>query len=982
MAKLYCVPLGHSPRSLFYEQLQNVGYDKGVLVLPSRNLMQQAQREANIRTIDIDFLATTILNDNGYMGLKPLNRRSQELIIKDLVKHLAIRDKLEYFAILAEKKGFIKSLTSLVSQLSRNGVTEAQIKEAFANWGRKDNLGLKDDEINQLYGFYRQYLRNNNWVDLEGKYRLAIRVLQEEKVNLRWQEVCISDFFTFDALQLEFIKVLSRRANVNIGMVYEDDKDKEKVFAAVKKTYEALLGFCELEKVTLPAKQAPENVRVCKLPNRDFEMEWVLTEIKRLLKKGVAAKDILVTFRKFDNYSGLRKLADAYGIPVSIPQSSSLNVQPLSELVLLLLEAQPDTRKGAEAYFKILGSSIGKLLFKVDGEVAEAWREEKYFTSRSQVQAKAREAFAEEATALDLVDNTLEKLLASDTVANFTAVLEEFLNALNLERLLGEMHRAGAIDFQGLKACLHSKQLLLKTLQSLTEDYKNCKADQEKLSVQDFALVLSEAMADYQINLVEGRTDGVLVTEVINAQGLPHKYVFLMGMREGEFPTGNNENWIYNDAERGQLQPLGIDMPTTALAYMEDAYFFATTIALAEDSLVLTYYVDDKAGVSSYVGEVLANYNINEEIISGKQAASLGEAFAWGKQLDNAWVENNLPKHAIVATKVDDARKQAVIYNGVLENEEVQANVKNVVGNMFSPSSLEIYAQCPFRFLGERIWKQSEFREKEEFAAPTDVGNLLHNCLANFLGKHLHEKLPKYDLALLWEELYEDFRKLRDEYIANGSLQQNELWAAEEARLLKMLNKWLRNEYTLQKQWDFVPCAVEWDFNSKNGKPLRMKLADGKSFAIVGRLDRIDKNGDKVFVTDYKLSSVPAASDLPNGIDLQLPIYLLAAKELYGKEVAGGGYLSLKDAKRKSSVKLDDSQEYPFINGRSKDYFAEADDKWQAFANLSEKFLQDYVQGIYDGNFNIQLVKKCNPYCALKNICRVNLLEQGGEDDE
>ena len=67
MAKLYCVPLGHSPRNLFYEQLQNVGYDKGVLVLPSRNLMQQAQREANISTIDIDFLATTILNDNGYM---------------------------------------------------------------------------------------------------------------------------------------------------------------------------------------------------------------------------------------------------------------------------------------------------------------------------------------------------------------------------------------------------------------------------------------------------------------------------------------------------------------------------------------------------------------------------------------------------------------------------------------------------------------------------------------------------------------------------------------------------------------------------------------------------------------------------------------------------------------------------------------------------------------------------------------------------
>ena len=239
MAKLYCVPLGHSPRSLFYDKLQSVGYDKGVLVLPSRNLMLQAQREANLRTIDIDYLANTILNDNGYLGLKPLNRRSQELIIKDLVKHLATRNKLEYFAVLAEKKGFIKALTSLVSQLSRNGVTEAQIKEAFENWDRKDNLGLKDDEIKQLYAMYRLYLRTNNWVDLEGKYRLAIKVLQEETVKLRWQEVCISDFFSFDALQLEFIKLLSRRVNVSIGLMYEEEsKEHEKVFAAVQKTYE------------------------------------------------------------------------------------------------------------------------------------------------------------------------------------------------------------------------------------------------------------------------------------------------------------------------------------------------------------------------------------------------------------------------------------------------------------------------------------------------------------------------------------------------------------------------------------------------------------------------------------------------------------------------------------------------------------------------------------------------------------------------
>lgn len=978
MAKLYCVPLGHSPRSLFYDKLQSVGYDKGVLVLPSRLLMHQAQREANIRTIDIDFLATTILNDNGYLNLKPINSRSQELVIKDLVKFLAQRDKLEYFEALAEKQGFIKALASLVRQLSRSGVTEVQIMNALENWGRTGNQGLKDWEISQLYALYRKYLKDNDWFDLEGKYRLAIKVLQEEKVKLRWQEVCISDFYTFDALQLEFIKALSKRTNVSVGLMY--DAQNSEVLKAVENTYGALMNFCDLEKVSLLTSKAPENVRLCQFPDRELEMAWVLTEVKGLLRNGVDAKEILVTFRKFDNYNGLRRLADQYGIPVSIPQSSGLNLQPLAEFILLLLEAKPDNRLGAEAYFKLLTNGIGKLLLNVDGEAAHFWRQEKYFTTRSQVQAKCGESFIAEDSRLAIIDTALENLQATATVSEYGAVLEALLEGLDLERTLGAMHKQGALQYQDVKGCLQSKQLILQCLQSLGEDYRNCNLHEEKLTLQDFALTLGEAMADYQVALVDGRNDGVLITEVINAQGLEHKYVFLMGLREGEFPTGSNENWIYSDKERSELAGLGIDMPTSTLAYGEDAYFFASTVALAKESLVLTYHVDDKAGASAYVDEAKKKYNVNVENILSKEPASLGEACINGRKISFAWIIANLGPFVFAGSTVDSTRENFGVYRGVFKSEELSKEVEAFVGNVFSPSSLEVYAQCPFRFLGERVWKQKEFVEKEELAAPADEGSLLHATLAKFLGKHLQEKLLKYEFSLLWEELQKDFQEVCAEFVTNGTLEENELWEAERNRLLNVLRRWLSYEYELQGQWDFVPCAVEWDFSSKNGKPLRLSLPDGRSFAIMGRLDRIDKNGDKVFVTDYKLSTTPAGSDLPAGIDLQLPVYLLAASKLYGKKVAGGGYLSLKNTERKSTVKLDDI-EFPF-NKRSTDYFADAEDKWQVFSQFSQQLLQNYVQGIYEGNFDVLPKKNCSPYCPLKDICRVNLLEQGGEVDE
>lgn len=979
MAKLYCVPLGHSPRSLFYDKLQSVGYDKGVLVLPSRLLMHQAEREANIRTIDIDFLATTILNDNGYLDLKPINRRSQELIIKELVKYLGTRDKLEYFQALAEKQGFVKALTSFVSQLSRSGVTEVQIMEAFQNWGRSGNQGQKDWEISQLYALYRKYLKDNNWFDLEGKYRLAIKVLQEEKVKLRWKEVCISDFYTFDALKLEFIKALSKRTKVSIGLVY-DAKEPE-VFKAVANTYGALMEFCQMQKLSLPTIKAPENVRLCQFPDRELEMAWVLTEVKNLLRSGVSAQDILVTFRKFDSYNGLRNLTDEYGIPVSIPQSSALNLQPLAEFILLLLEAKPDNRAGAEAYLKVLDSGLGKLLFDMDGEVANCWRQEKYFTTRSQVQVKCQEIIDVTTTKLGAVDAVLKLLPDAGSIGTYCTLLESFLETLELAHSLGALHKKGVLEFVGVKACLQSKQLLVQCLQSLVEDYKNCDLKDATLTLQEFSHALREAMADYQVTLTEGRSDGVLITEVLNAQGLSHKYVFLMGLREGEFPTGSSENWIYNDNERSQLAGLGIDMPTTALAYEEDAYFFASTLAQAQASIVLTYHVDDKAGASAYVGDIQKAYGVKPEVILTKEPASLGEACVYGRKIDFIWLMANFGMAFNAVSTVDIVRKNFAIYRGVFEDQKVCKEVEAFVGNTFSPSSLEVYAQCPFRFLGERVWKQREFREKEELAAPADEGSLLHACLAKFLGKHLQEKLPKYEFALLWQELQADFQEVCADFIAQGNLEQNELWEAERGQLLNILRRWLGYEYGLQEQWDFVPCAVEWDFSSKNGKPLRLTLPDGRKFAIMGRVDRIDGSGDKVFVTDYKLSGTPAGSDLPAGIDLQLPVYLLAAGKLYGKEVAGGGYLSLKQGERKATVKLDDGVDIPF-NKKSVDYFADAENKWQAFSQFSQELLRGYVQGIYDGNFAVQPRKKCSPYCPLRDICRLSLSEQGGEADE
>ena len=902
-------------------------------------------------------------------------------------------------------------MTSLVGQLSRSGATEEEIVDAIerlheepeAN-GQRRNYA-KDKEVATLYRLYRAYLRDESWYDLEGKYRLAILVLSGENPRIPWQQVYFSDFYSFDPLQLEFIKALDKHCDVQVGLMY--DESRPQLFEAEKATYMYLAGFCQVERWQVegenyapPLRHFAENFGrnsapvtaagcVCALEftSREDEMRWALTKVKRQLQAGVKAQDIFLAVRDFANYNGLRQLADEYGVPVSLPGESSLAVQPLAEFLLLLLTAGSDNRDGALAYFDLLTGALGKQIFTLDTEVAENLKQEIYFTRRSYAQQKCAEMLASaeiDDAALNSVNEFIENLPGKGCLADYMELLKEFIAGLNLEQRWGELYKAGGINILGLKSSLLSKTKLLEAMDALQKDYENCGQKEKRFTVAEVSEILTEALRDVQLTLMPGRIDGILLTEVFNVQGLPYKYVYLLGMREGEFPAGCSENWIYNDAERGQLTALGIDMPGTAMAYAEDAYFFAAAASQARQQLVLTWHRDDNSGMSPYVDKVLKLYSdvaVEHPAAQDKPFASAQELMQLGKQCDKKWLGEVVGSNTLTAAQADDARIGLNSYNGIIGDEELIQHIADDVGSSFSASTLEIYAACPFRFLGERVWQQEKFAEKSDTAEPMDEGNVLHAVLARFMGRHLREKLLKYDLQDLIIELENDFNDMCAEYKDKGAVADELLWQAEERRLKNMLRQWLYYEYEVQSKWEsFVPYAVEWDFSSRNGKPLKLMLPDGDTVSILGRIDRVDSDGSRLFITDYKRGNAPTKKELETGFDLQLPVYLLAADALYGKgHVAGGGYLSLKDAQRKSSIAFEDIQ----TNGFTVDTkLFGGEDGWLRFKNFSQGLIADYITGIRNGQFEVQPKGGCSPFCPLRDICRLGAGEGGEGDDE
>ena len=1055
MAKLIYVPLGCSLRSQLAEKLSQQPLGEGVLVLPNRLLTDDVRSKyANVETMGMDTLAGKLMNLNGGTDYKELSRRSQELIVQDIIDYMmenkqltgmTTHKQLEYFGSLAHKTGFVKAMTSLVSQLSRCGATKDDIYGQIQKSFEEDELKGKDLGVCNFYLLYRQYLENNKWYDLEGKYRLAEKMLEKQDCKIPWKHIYICDFFSLDQVQINFLQALAKHVDdLVISMSYEgrrvssDEKAKyesiTKFMRASTNTVNALkiLGATVASLAAEELGQAPAGVAMRQLrhlghapapvpaegvesycfASDEQEMRWVLKRIKQqLAHEKCAANRIVVAVRDFSLYSGLRQLADEYGVPVSLPQTTALAAQPLAVMLRLLLTAAGWGREAAAAYLELLSCELLRLFFAVDVEAASRLRTQTYFKTRQEAMQRAHELQGDTTELWQLLDEFIENTQAEATISEYAGQLTQLLQALPLEERLGSLHKQGVpLDF--MLACLRSKDAVLKAVQQLVLDYKVAENSDCKLTLSQWNSLLQEALGQVQLTLRFGRRDGVLFTEVGNVQGLSFDSVYIMGLREGEFPQAKNENWIYNDTERKQLADAGYDLPTVGSSFDEDAYFFAQAVCAAQKELILTWYEDAGASeASSYLEEIWKLFlqpgsedkRPDKDYVKSQAVPDFGVASAQEAYSDKRFDTADLPQIAELsrqqapaaelqlAAKADALRKtQQPEYSGGLQNALPTELLRKQIGSRFSASRLEAYAACPFRFLAEKVWLAQAAEEADDLLQPRDAGDILHQTLKNFVEPYLGSKIIDESMEDLTEELEAVFEDVctaaRNDGSSTVASVNEDIWQVEKQRLWRMLVRWLRFEYADQQRWGgFTPQAVEWDFSSQNGKPLYLTLSDGSDVSLIGRVDRIDSDGEHAFITDYKSGTPPTGSAMEQGLDLQLPVYLLAVAALSKEQLAvsGGCYYSLKEGKRKSAFLLESvgNSDLPYKKPKNA-----AELTWDSFKQEKEQLLKDYIERIYAGDFALAGCRRCDVYCPLHDICRVQLVSgdggQGGESDE
>jgi ATP-dependent helicase/DNAse subunit B len=422
---------------------------------------------------------------------------------------------------------------------------------------------------------------------------------------------------------------------------------------------------------------------------------------------------------------------------------------------------------------------------------------------------------------------------------------------------------------------------------------------------------------------------------------LSFPYVFVAGLTEREFPRQRRECPFYNDAERERLVQAGLALEPRLLRQAEEMLLFHSAVTRATKRLHLSYPATDAEGkevlCSHYVDEVrecLGGDVTERPIRVSETVPPLAEAACEEELLESAfhklWQpdEEELARVVAAYNCIAARRPRAVacglagafaererdslnppgIFDGLLRDEQTVEDLAKRFPDdyLFSASQFNEYGQCPMGYFLKRVLQLQELKEPTEIIDPRERGGLLHRilrrtqeALAERRGEHeaitealLAEARPAVE-AIIDEQFDSDMR---------GLVVDEALWDIERAECKRNMALVLQHEVELGGK-GHVPTYFEAEYGTDGVAALCIASADGERQVLLrGRIDRIDmlyddgaRRGFAVF--DYKSGRGPSATDVLRGLDVQLPIYALAAQLVLdhaGLECCDWGYYRVR----------------------------------------------------------------------------------------
>jgi ATP-dependent helicase/DNAse subunit B len=560
-------------------------------------------------------------------------------------------------------------------------------------------------------------------------------------------------------------------------------------------------------------------------PDKITEVRGVLTQVKILLDRGVAARDIVLVAKNEPLYGAtLIDVAWEYHLTFRALYEIPLEQTRMGAWLKLLLEVI-ETNFPFEATAKLLSHPLVKLM------------EEETWLQARQTHPQTIADWLELGIDLDLLnfpprdrrDNWLKRI--QDILAQWE-ILEH-----------GKAWGREVIAYYRLQAAL----------------IESAKPPAETIGRNVLIQELKELLALLTVPAQPGN-GGVELHAPSSLWGTQYEYVFVLGMGEGIFPSAIAPEPILDYHDRQQLAQKGFNIATAAETAQTEAFTFYNLLGIATKSIIFSYpqLIDRQT--------ILPSPYLNRLGLQPSPLESLPLA-SWEttRQLylrQPQLIKDPLIPQIVRAWEVETGRESVLPpdeYDGIMGIANDPARFT------FSASQLTQLGQCPFKWFASRLLKLQELPEAESDLTATFRGNLYHRCLELSLA----EIKTATDLATFnRQQLEAAFCQ------AERELQLTQLsgWDARRQEHLEQL-------YLNLTAADFLPpdrevFARETEFTTQ-----------WYGLQVRGKVDRIDRTAAGLTVIDYKTNSnIPAGIKDETGkasIDLQLTLYIDAIEQTH-----------------------------------------------------------------------------------------------------
>ncbi len=710
--------------------------------------------------------------------------------------------------------------------------------------------------------------------------------------------------------------------------VLNGKSDTERLAAALFREPTAAVGASNVALVSAPdtVREVWEAARAC--------LAWA--------KEGIRFHEMAVVYRNGDPYSALvDEIFREAGIATYLHDGRLLSAHPLGMRLLALLDLAAD----AQTFSR---QAVMEFLTETRLPAATA---QKY----GHVRPSQWETYTREAGVVGGIEQWQTRLqrLAAEKVERAKDERFEWL-AHDAERV-GDVQRFAADFHVALSASGETDATWdehLAYLTTLAGDYadgvaliiealgdlKTLGAVAPRVSFATFCRAVHDDLESRDASSVLGEPErlfgryGVAVVDATSLRHLRFRAVYMLGVAERAWPPPPRPDPLLLEHERVALNAVGAGVVPLHMAPDDELLMFWLGVQAARERLAVSYARSDAGGsgkhLPSYffrgVAEALEGRTLTlaqldaskhvDRIEAGRLAngeldASLSIA-EYDRGLVKAAVADGgaaaiaaISKLSPAFVRAIDARRSRwsaglTSYDGVLAGGaaiEQAAAAEFALAKPVSPSRLELYATCPYKYFARYTLGIEPVKEPEniERIDPLERGSLIHSILERFLKRIGRKDPPRAEardrhLALLREAASEEALERE----ARGVTGRPLIWAMDRQQIEEDLVRWYAAEVKEGATTDLRPGAFEVGFGGarfgfggdeseySTREPIVIHAGD-RDLLLQGRIDRIDWDEARthVRVIDYKTGKTKLGKDatFDKGRALQLPIYLHAA---------------------------------------------------------------------------------------------------------